>query len=120
MIAMQYINKKQELSILNDSQGNSTSHLQGLLYRSVIYLENGIKPIYVFDGKPPDMKSGVLQKRSISKQSAIENIKVAIHEKNVSNELKYNKRSTILSQQNIDDAKKMLELLGVPIIEVYH
>lgn len=34
------------------------SHLMGMFYRSIRMLENGIKPVYVFDGKPPDMKSG--------------------------------------------------------------
>jgi flap endonuclease-1 len=27
-------------------------------------MENGIKPVYVFDGKPPSMKSGELEKRT--------------------------------------------------------
>lgn len=26
-------------------------------------IDNGVKPVYVFDGKPPDMKSGELEKR---------------------------------------------------------
>ena len=26
-------------------------------------IENGIKPVYVFDGKPPTLKSGELEKR---------------------------------------------------------
>ena len=36
----------------------STSHLMGIFYRTIRMLENGIKPCYVFDGKPPTMKSG--------------------------------------------------------------
>lgn len=34
------------------------SHLMGMFYRTIRMVENGIKPVYVFDGKPPDMKSG--------------------------------------------------------------
>ena len=34
------------------------SHLMGMFYRTIRMLENGIKPVYVFDGKPPEMKSG--------------------------------------------------------------
>ena len=30
----------------------------GLFYRTIRMVENGIKPVYVFDGKPPEMKSG--------------------------------------------------------------
>lgn len=32
----------------------------GLFYRTLRIVENGIKPAYVFDGKPPDLKSGVV------------------------------------------------------------
>ncbi|KAH9819973.1 PIN domain-like protein [Melampsora americana] len=35
----------------------------GFFYRTIRMAENGIKPAYVFDGKPPQLKSGVLAKR---------------------------------------------------------
>lgn len=34
------------------------SHLMGIFYRTIRMVENGIKPVYVFDGKPPEMKTG--------------------------------------------------------------
>jgi hypothetical protein len=33
-------------------------------------VENGIKPVYVFDGKPPEMKSGELSKRAERREEA--------------------------------------------------
>ena len=30
----------------------------GMFYRTIRMVDNGIKPLYVFDGKPPEMKSG--------------------------------------------------------------
>lgn len=30
----------------------------GMFYRTVRMVTNGIKPLYVFDGKPPTLKSG--------------------------------------------------------------
>lgn len=33
----------------------------GFFYRTIRMAENGIKPAYVFDGKPPDLKSGVVR-----------------------------------------------------------
>lgn len=33
------------------------SHLMGMFYRTIRMLEHGIKPVYVFDGKPPQLKS---------------------------------------------------------------
>jgi flap endonuclease-1 len=32
----------------------------GLFYRTIRMAENGIKPMYVFDGKPPELKAGVV------------------------------------------------------------
>ena len=49
-------------SLIND-QGAMTSHLVGMFYRTVRMMENGIKPIYVFDGKAPAMKAKELEKR---------------------------------------------------------
>lgn len=33
----------------------------GLFYRTIRMIDNGIKPVYVFDGKPPDLKKGVVR-----------------------------------------------------------
>ena len=33
----------------------------GFFYRTIRMVENGIKPAYVFDGKPPELKSGVVR-----------------------------------------------------------
>ena len=33
-------------------------------------VENGIKPVYVFDGKPPTLKAGELQKRTEKRAEA--------------------------------------------------
>jgi len=33
----------------------------GFFYRTIRIVENGIKPAYVFDGKPPELKSGVVR-----------------------------------------------------------
>ena len=40
---------------LTDSQGRVTSHMTGLFYRNINFLSLGIKPVYVFDGKPPSL-----------------------------------------------------------------
>ena len=48
---------------LRDEEGNLTGHLVGIFHRTIQFMENGIKPIWVFDGKPPEMKSKELDKR---------------------------------------------------------
>ena len=55
---------------LSNSAGEVTSHIQGFLSRTVRLLEAGVKPAYVFDGKPPELKSQTLANRAESKQQA--------------------------------------------------
>lgn len=42
----------------------------GTFYSNIRLMENGIKPIYVFDGKPPNLKSGELEKRAERREEA--------------------------------------------------
>jgi len=46
------------LTSLSDSEGNKTGHLLGLFNRTLLLIDNGIKPVWVFDGKPPTKKNG--------------------------------------------------------------
>ncbi|XP_039998780.1 probable flap endonuclease 1 homolog isoform X2 [Xiphias gladius] len=40
------------------------SPLTGLFFRTLTFLEHDIKPVFVFDGKPPGEKTAVLEKRA--------------------------------------------------------
>jgi len=51
--------------------------LIGIFHRTIQFMENGIKPVWVFDGKPPDMKGGELAKRTEMKDKAEEEKKTA-------------------------------------------
>ena len=44
---------------MNES-GDVTSHLMGFFYRTIRMVDHGIKPCYIFDGKPPELKGGVV------------------------------------------------------------
>ena len=44
---------------LTNAEGEVTSHISGFLARTIRLMESGVKPIYVFDGKPPEMKREV-------------------------------------------------------------
>jgi flap endonuclease-1 len=55
---------------LKDRNGRVTSHLSGLLYRTSNLVELGIKPIYVFDGTPPTLKTVEIQRRVKAKREA--------------------------------------------------
>ena len=55
---------------LKDAEGRVTSHLAGLLYRTANLVEQGIKPVYVFDGKPHPFKLKTLEQRSVIRKEA--------------------------------------------------
>src|ERR1700691_641631 len=46
---------------VNEALMFACSHLMGFFYRTIRIVENGIKPAYVFDGKPPELKAGVVR-----------------------------------------------------------
>jgi flap endonuclease-1 len=57
-------------SNLSNASGEVTSHIQGFLSRTLKMLEAGIKPVYVFDGKPPELKLQTLAGRKEKKDEA--------------------------------------------------
>ena len=49
--------------LFKNSNGKITNHISGLFYKIVNYLSLNIELIFIFDGKPPDMKSDTLLDR---------------------------------------------------------
>ena len=50
--------------------GKFISHLMGFIYKSLLMMEVGIRPIWVFDGIPPEQKKKELVRRKLLKQAA--------------------------------------------------
>lgn len=102
---------------LTDSSGETTSHLVGMFYRTLRIVENGIKPVYVFDGKPPDLKGGELAKRLEQRekaQKAAEELKETGTAEQIS---KFERRTVKVTRQQNDESKRLLKLMGIPYIE---
>ncbi len=102
---------------LVDDQGNATSHLQGLFWRSIRFIEKGIKPVFVFDGKPPELKSGELQKRRERKEAAEKRVVESKEEGNKEEQVKAAKQTVHLGREQVAEAKKLLRLMGLPVVE---
>jgi len=101
---------------LIDAEGNTTSHLQGVLGRTVRLIQNGVRPIYVFDGKPPDMKSGELQKRAERRQQAEEELSKAIESGDQESIDRFSRRTVRLEKNQVDECQELLRLMGVPFV----
>lgn len=109
--------RTQDGAQLIDESGETTSHLQGMWSRTIRFLEMGIKPVYVFDGKPPTLKSGELAVRRKKKEDAEEAAKDAADTGDKEEELKQNKRSVRVTREQNEEAKRLLRLMGVPVVE---
>lgn len=101
---------------LTNDEGETTSHLLGMFYRTIRLVENNIKPVYVFDGKPPVLKGGELEKRLLKREEAIKQREGIKDEGTVEDILRYEKRTVRVTREQNDEAKKLLELMGVPYV----
>jgi flap endonuclease-1 len=102
---------------LTNEEGETTSHLMGMFYRTIRLLENGIKPVYVFDGKPPELKGGELAKRQERRAEAQENLEKATETGDAENVDKFTRRLVKVTKEHGEECRKLLKLMGVPYVE---
>ncbi len=102
---------------LMDGSGKVTSHLSGLFYRTSNLLEMGIKPIYVFDGKPPQFKQAEIQRRKEIKTEMAAHYEKAAATGDTAKMRTYAQATTSIQSYMKDDAHRLLELMGLPWIQ---
>lgn len=102
---------------LMDSRGRMTGHLTGLFYRSIKWLEAGIKPVFVFDGKPPELKAKTLALRKERKIIAEENRLSALEEGRTEDAKRYAQQTSKMTPEMAAQAKSLLDALGIPHIQ---
>ncbi len=102
---------------LADTHGNVTSHLTGLFYRTINLVEKDVKPIYVFDGKPSELKSETLKKRREVRTDAEQKSSTALQEGNLAEARKMGSRALKLTKEMVEEAKQLLVYLGIPLVE---
>ncbi|OFV68223.1 MAG: flap endonuclease 1 [Candidatus Syntrophoarchaeum caldarius] len=102
---------------LMDRNGNITSHLTGIIYRFTNLIEVGIRPIFVFDGKPPDLKAKTIEKRREVRNNAELKWDEAKERGDLEDAMKYAKASTRITPEIIQDAKELLGMMGIPWID---
>jgi flap endonuclease-1 len=102
---------------LKDRTGRVTSHLSGLLYRTSNLIEKGMKLVFVFDGKPPELKEMEIRRRRLVKEEAVIRYEKAVKEGRVQEARTYAQATSQLKDMMVNDAKRLLEALGVPCIQ---
>ena len=102
---------------LMDSRGRVTSHLSGLFYRTVNFIELGIRPVYVFDGKPPALKEAEIKRRMEIREEALIKYEEALKAGRLEEARKYAQQAAKLKDEMVEDAKRLLDLMGVPWVQ---
>ncbi|KAM0682664.1 Elongation of fatty acids protein 2 [Mitosporidium daphniae] len=129
--------RSEDGSMLADENGKTTSHLMGLFYRTIRMIECGIKPVYVFDGAPPKLKTAEVRvpshftklddrlakreeanKEILSAQASGTAILIFYLLSDQPEVVgKFMKRTVKVTKEHIAEAKKLLTLMGVPFIQ---
>jgi len=102
---------------LMDFSGNITAHLSGLFYRSSKLIRNGIKPVFVFDGKSHRFKEKTKEERAELKRKAQEKWEKALEEHKLREARMYAQGTSRLTHEMVEESKRLLEGMGIPFIQ---
>jgi flap endonuclease-1 len=102
---------------LRDSKGRPVSHLMGFLDRSAALIEAGIDPVFVFDGRPHELKFETLAGRKERRVNAKEKWEAAIEAEDWKAADKLGAQVVSYTPEMVKETQKMLDLLGIAWIE---
>ncbi|MEW5760056.1 MAG: flap endonuclease-1 [Candidatus Thermoplasmatota archaeon] len=102
---------------LMDNEGRITSHLSGLFYRTANLVEAEIKPVYIFDGVPPVLKSSTIEGRVKIRNKAREEWLTAIEAGDIELARMKAQQASHLTKEMVEEAKELLNYLGIPWIQ---
>ncbi|PFH51229.1 hypothetical protein AMATHDRAFT_3227 [Amanita thiersii Skay4041] len=108
--------RQKDGEMLTNEAGETTSHLMGFFYRTIRIVENGIKPAYVFDGKPPELKKGVLSKRFERREEAKEEGEEAKEIGTAEDIDRFSRRTVKVTSQHNEECRRLLKLMGIPVV----
>ena len=102
---------------LMDNKQRITSHLSGIFYRNITLLEHGIKLVYVFDGKPPEMKYKTFREREGAREIAKGRYEEAKGEEDVEGMKRYSSQLVRINDEIIRESKELLEAMGIAVVQ---
>jgi flap endonuclease-1 len=102
---------------LTDSHGNVVSHLKGLFSRTSSLVASGITPVFIFDGKPHELKKGTLDLRRERKEKAQKEWEQALEVGDLDKARTKAQQTSRLTEEMVEDSKRLLGLMGVECIQ---
>jgi len=102
---------------LMDQRRRVTSHLSGIFYRNVSLLSEGVKLVYVFDGKPPELKYKTAIIRRETRDIAQEKYEYAKNKEDLEEMKRYSSQLARLNEEMIRESKELLEAMGIAVVQ---
>ena len=103
---------------LSDPQGRVTSHLVGLVFRTTrLIADHRMSLVFVFDGRPPQLKRGEVEKRRALRRRAEEEYAEAVAAGDLARAHSKAVQTGRLTREMVEDSKRLLDLLGVPWVQ---
>jgi flap endonuclease-1 len=109
--------RQRDGQLFSDAEGRVTSHLMGVFYRTTSLLREGVLPVWVFDGKPPDRKTGTIRQRIEAKEKAEGEWQQALAAGDLETARKKAAQTSRLTRPMVEELKELLHALGVPSIQ---
>jgi flap endonuclease-1 len=116
VIAMRGFDNGESVELTN-ANGEVTTHLNGLWLRTLRMLDEGLRPVYVFDGAAPEMKRDELDQRRQKAQEAADDLAKAKEQGDEDAMEKLSTRAVRVSKAQMDECKKLLTLMGCPWVQ---
>ena len=105
-------------SPLRDSHGRITSHISGLFYRTTrLITDYGLELAFVFDGKPPALKSAEIARRRSIKAKYDAELAQAIEAGDLAKAYSKATMTSRLTREMAEEARELLRLMGLPVIQ---
>jgi flap endonuclease-1 len=102
---------------LMDREGRVTSHLSGIFFRTIHFLEKGIRPVFIFDGIPPEFKADTVRERRETRRVAGERWIQALKEGDTEEAYRQARSSSRVDAHIIGSAKELLRLMKIPVVD---
>ena len=93
------------------------AHLMGFLDRATVMISEGIDPVFVFDGRPHDLKRNTLDGRRERKLEAVARWEAAIEAGDIPAAKKLGPQTAEYTREMVEETKEMFDRMGVVWLE---
>jgi flap endonuclease-1 len=109
--------RQRDGQLFSDPEGHVTSHLMGAFYRTTSLLEEGVLPVWVFDGKPPERKAGTIRQRIAAKEKAETQYQEALAAGDLETARRKAAQTSRLTRPMVEELVALLSAMGVPTVQ---